>query len=73
MRDVVIAWCIRMQNIDAMFWLLLPMVGMVLVLLLVMLRAKSPGSSKRGTIVGLIIAAAIVVTYVLLRYVVFPE
>ncbi|MHA2143755.1 MAG: hypothetical protein ACXADF_16385 [Candidatus Thorarchaeota archaeon] len=62
-----------MQNIDAMFWLLLPMVGMVLVLLLVMLRAKSPGSSKRGTIVGLIIAAAIVVTYVLLRYVVFPE
>lgn len=62
-----------MQNIDAMFWLLLPVVGMLLVVLLMMLRAKSPGSSKRGTIVGLVITAAIVVTYVLLRYVVFPE
>ncbi|MHA1925677.1 MAG: hypothetical protein ACW974_07155 [Candidatus Thorarchaeota archaeon] len=62
-----------MQNIDAMFWLLLPIVGMVLVLLLMMLRTKSPGSSKRGTIVGLVITAAIVVTYVILRYVVFPE
>ncbi|MHA2005366.1 MAG: hypothetical protein ACW975_13795 [Candidatus Thorarchaeota archaeon] len=62
-----------MQNIDAMFWLLLPIVGMVFVLLLMMLRAKSPGSSKRWTIVGLIIAAAIVVTYVFLRYIVFPE
>jgi hypothetical protein len=61
-----------MQNIDAMFWLLLPVVGMVLVLLVMMLKAKSPGSSKRGTIVGLVITAAIVVTYILLRYVVFP-
>lgn len=62
-----------MQNIDAMFWLLIPIVGMVLVTLLMMLRAKSPGSSKRGTIVGLVITVAVVVTYVFLRYIVFPE
>ena len=62
-----------MQNLDPMIWLLMPVVGMVLVLLLMMLRAKSPGSSKRGIIAGLVITVAIVVTYVFLRYVVFPE
>ncbi|MFX1544512.1 MAG: hypothetical protein ACFFCR_16005 [Promethearchaeota archaeon] len=62
-----------MQNIDAMIWLLLPVAGMVLILLLMMLRARGPGSSKRGIIVGLVITAAIVVTYVFLRYIVFPE
>ncbi|MFW9802992.1 MAG: hypothetical protein ACFFFC_10085 [Candidatus Thorarchaeota archaeon] len=62
-----------MQNIDAMIWLLLPMVGMVLVLLLMMLRARGLGSSRRGVIVGLGIVAIIVGMYVFLRYVVFPD
>ncbi|MGD9381810.1 MAG: hypothetical protein PVI03_05135 [Candidatus Thorarchaeota archaeon] len=61
-----------MQNIDAMIWLFIPIVGMVLVQMLTMFRAKSPGSSKRRAIVGLLIAAAIVVTHVFLRYVAFP-
>ncbi|MFW9863920.1 MAG: hypothetical protein ACFFET_16640 [Candidatus Thorarchaeota archaeon] len=62
-----------MQNIDAMIWLLLPMVGMVLVLLLMMLRARGLGSSRRGVIVGLGIVAIIVGMYVFLRYVAFPD
>jgi hypothetical protein len=73
MRLLVIAWCIRMQNIDAMIWLLLPIVGMVLVLLLMLLRARGLGSSRRGIIVGLGIVAIVVGTYIFLRYIVFPE
>lgn len=49
------------------------MVGMVLVLLLMMLRARGLGSSRRGVIVGLGIVAIIVGMYVFLRYVVFPD
>jgi hypothetical protein len=73
MKLLVIAWCIRMQNIDAMIWLLLPIVGMVLVLLLMLLRARGLGSSRRGIIVGLGIVAIVVGTYIFLRYIVFPE
>ncbi|MFW9913320.1 MAG: hypothetical protein ACFFEU_12665 [Candidatus Thorarchaeota archaeon] len=62
-----------MQNIDAMIWLLLPLVGMVLVLLLMMLRSRGLGSSRRWTIVGLGIVAIVVGTYIFLRYIVFPE
>ena len=62
-----------MQNIDAMIWLLLPIVGMVLVLFLMMLRSRGFGSSRKWTIVGLGIVAIIVGTYVFLRYIVFLE
>jgi hypothetical protein len=60
-----------MQNIDAMIWLLIPLIGMVLGLLLNRLRANNSGS-KRRMVIGPVITAAIVVTYVFLRYVAFP-
>jgi phosphate/sulfate permease len=46
-----------MQNIIAMYWLLIPIVGMILALLLMRYRTNHSGS-RRGTITGIIVTAA---------------
>lgn len=55
------------MNIDTVLWMVLPLVAMIVIVVIRVLLPKAYRSGRKGSIVGLIITAIIIIVYVAWR------